>query len=182
MRFAPILPVMFLSACASPGGPYPSLQPRAAEAIDPRVPVERPINDRPITPALAARLAELVAQARGGEAAFEPAVAEAERLAASAGAPQSEGWTVAQEALSAAIAARGPTAVALGDIDALAANALQTQGGIAPNDLAAIQGAGGRSRSARPAPGRPDQGAPGAPRHLADAAARAAGQSAASIA
>ena len=66
---------------------------------------------------------------------------EAERLAANAGAAQSEGWTVAQQALSAAIEARGPTASALGDIDALGANALQTQGGIAPNDLAAIQGA-----------------------------------------
>jgi hypothetical protein len=133
--------VVLLSACAAPGGPYPSLQPRAAEAIDPRVPVERPINDRPVTPALAVRLAELVAQARGGEAAFGPAVAEAERLAANAGAPQSEGWTVAQQALSAAIEARGPTASALGDVDALGATALQTQGGIAPSDLAAIQGA-----------------------------------------
>ena len=82
-----ILPVLVLSACASPGGPYPSLQPRAAETIDPRVPVERPINDRPVTPALAARLSELVVQAHAGEAAFAPAVSEAERLAASAGAP-----------------------------------------------------------------------------------------------
>jgi hypothetical protein len=140
---APLVPTMLLlSACAAPGGPYPSLQPRAAEAIDPRVPVERPINDRPATPALSVRLAELVAQARGGEAAFEPAVAEAARLVANAGAPQSESWTVAQQALSAAIEARGPTASALGDVDALASNALQTQGGIAPNDLAAIQGAG----------------------------------------
>jgi len=137
----PLLTLVLLSACAAPGGPYPSLQPRAAEAIDPRVPVERPINDRPATPALSARLAELVAQARSGEAAFEPAMTEAERLAANAGAAQSEGWTVAQQALSAAIEARGPTASALGDVDALGANALQTQGGIAPNDLAAIQGA-----------------------------------------
>jgi hypothetical protein len=105
------------------------------------VPVERPINDRPASPALTARLAELVAKARGGDAAFAPAIAEAERLAASAGAPQSEGWTVAQQALSAAIEVRGPTAAALGDVDALGASALQAQGGIAPNDLVAIQGA-----------------------------------------
>ena len=38
--------------------------------------------------------------------------------------------------------ARGPTRLALGDIDALGADALQTQGGIAPNDLAAIKSAG----------------------------------------
>src|SRR5215218_5842629 len=56
MRLALFLMTLLLSACASTGGPYPSLQPRAAEAIDPRVPVERPINDRPTTPALAARL------------------------------------------------------------------------------------------------------------------------------
>ena len=139
-RTAPVT-VLLLSACAAPGGPYPSLQPRAAEAIDPRVPVERPINDRPTTPALATRLAELVGRAHGGEAAFEPAAAEAERLAADAGALQTESWTVAQQALSAAIEARAPTATALADVDAIAASALQTQGGIAPNDLTAIQNA-----------------------------------------
>ena len=145
MRKAPLLTMSCLfglSACAAPGGPYPSLQPRAAEAIDPRVPVVRPMNDRPVTPALASRLAELVAQAQTGDAAFEPAAAEAERLAASAGAPLSDGWVAAQQALSVAAAARGPTGTALGDIDALGASLLQTQGGIAPNDLAAIQSAG----------------------------------------
>jgi hypothetical protein len=133
--------VLALGACSSPGGPYPSLAPRPAEAIDPRAPVERPINNRPVTPALANRLAELVAEARRGDAAFAPVAAEAERLAAAAGPPQSDGWTGAQQALSAAIAARAPTVTALGDIDAVGANALQTQGGIAPNDLAAIQSA-----------------------------------------
>jgi hypothetical protein len=135
-----------LAACST-GGPYPSLQPRAAEAIDPRVAVVRPMNDRPVRPALAAQLAALVDQARGGEAAFGPAAAEAERLASAAGAPQSESWIAAQEALSAAIAARRPTAIAQGDIDALGATALQTQGGIAPNDLKAIQTAAGEVAS-----------------------------------
>jgi hypothetical protein len=130
-----------LGACSSPGGPYPSLQPRAADAIDPRLQPVRPMNDRPVKPALAGRLAALVEQARGGEAAFAPAAAEAERLASAAGAPQSESWMAAQEALSAAIAAGRPTALALADIDALGANALQTQSGIAPNDLKAIQSA-----------------------------------------
>ena len=133
---------MALSACTTPGGPYPSLQPRAGEAVDPRLPVERPINDRPVTPALASRLADLVAQARAGDAAFQAAAAEAERLAASAGAPQSEGWIAAQEALTAAIAAAGPTRAALADIDALGATTLQRQGGLAPNDLAAVKNAG----------------------------------------
>ncbi|MES2137812.1 MAG: hypothetical protein V4502_12230 [Pseudomonadota bacterium] len=136
-----ILPVVILGACSAPGGPYPSLQPRAAEAIDPRIPVVRPVNDRPVSAGLAGRLAELVSQARAGEAAFGPAAAEADRLAAVAGGQGSEGWTIAQQALSAAIAAAKPTAEAIADIDAIAANALAAQGGIAPNDLAAIKDA-----------------------------------------
>ena len=141
MRALAILLIIGLSACSAPGGPYPSLQPRAGEAIDPRVPVVRPINDRPLTGSLAAQLSVLVDQARGGNAAFDSAAGEAERLAAGAGAPQSEGWIAAQEALTAAIAARKATATALGDIDGLAAAALQANAGIAPNDLAAIKSA-----------------------------------------
>lgn len=140
MRAAALLPIVLtVAACSSTGGPYPSLQPRAAERIDPRLPVERPINDRPATPALTARLDALVADARSGNAAFETAMSEAERLAAAAGAPQGDGWVAAQEALSAAVAARRPVSEALSEIDAIGANALQTQGGLAPNDLAAIQ-------------------------------------------
>jgi hypothetical protein len=139
MRRTALLSIAALSACSAPGGPYPSLQPRAAEAIDPRVPVVRPVNDRPVTASLAERLGSLVSQAQANNSAFDNAAAEAERLATAAGAPQSDGWIVAQEALTAAIAARQPTAQALGDIDALAASLLQTQGGIAPSDLAAIQ-------------------------------------------
>jgi hypothetical protein len=143
MRSVLFLTVLVLGGCSSAGGPYPSLQPRAAEAIDPRLQPVRPINERLVAPALATQLAALVDQARGGDAAFEPAVANAEQLAAAASAPQSESWIAAQEALSAAIAARKPTATAQADIDALAARALQTQGGIAPNDLKAIQNAAG---------------------------------------
>jgi hypothetical protein len=139
MRTALCLTILALSACSAPGGPYPSLRPRAAEAIDPRLPVVRPMNERPVSPALAARLSALVEQARAGNAAFESAIGEAERLAAAAGTPQSEGWIAAEEALSTAIAARKPTATALADIDDVAGTALQKQQGIAPNDLAAIQ-------------------------------------------
>ena len=133
-----LLSTIAMSACSA-GGPYPSLRPRAAEAIDPRIQPVGPINDRPATPALTAQLSALVGQARAGEAAFGPAAAEAERLAAVAGASQSESWIAAQVALSAAIAARKPTALAQADVDALGATALQTHGGIAPNDLDAIK-------------------------------------------
>jgi hypothetical protein len=128
-----------LAACSAPGGPYPSLQPRVAESIDPRLQPPAPVNDRPARPALISQLAALVDQARSGDAAFGTAITTAERLASAAGAPHSEGWIAAQEALSAAIAARKPTAVAQADIDAIGATALQTQGGIAPNDLKATQ-------------------------------------------
>lgn len=130
-----------VAACSAPAGRYPSLQPRAAEAIDPRLQPPAPVNDRPAKPALVSQLAALVGEARSGDAAFAPAIANAEQLASAASAPHSEGWIAAQEALSAAIAARKPTAVAQADIDAIGATALQTQGGIAPNDLKAIQAA-----------------------------------------
>jgi hypothetical protein len=131
-----------LAACSSPGGPPPSLLPRAAEAIDPRVPVVKPMNARPVDAALARRLAELVETARSGDGAFAEAASAAERLAEGAGAPQSESWIAAQEALSAAVSAREPIARALGDIDAIGADRLHSQGGLAPADLAAIRGAG----------------------------------------
>ena len=138
----PIIASLGLSACTTPGGPYPSLQPRAGEAVDPRVPVVRPMNDRPVTPSLASRLAGLVGQAHEGDAAFQPAADEAQRLANAAGAKQSESWIAAQVALSAAVAARGRTSSALSDIDTLGATTLQSQGGLAPSDLAAIKSAG----------------------------------------
>jgi hypothetical protein len=144
MRTAAIfyaLAAVAVGGCVRTVGPSPSLAPRAAEAIDPRVPVPSVVNTRPVGSALAARLTELVAQARQGDRAFEPLAARAQQLASAAGNPQTESWVVAQEALSAAIAARGPTARALGDIDALGADALERQGGIAPADFAALQGA-----------------------------------------
>src|SRR2546423_3370242 len=82
MRRVALLPIIALSACSAPGGPYPSLQPRAAEAIDPRVPVSRPVNDRPTTPALVGRLSGLVGAARSGDSAFDGAASQAERLPA----------------------------------------------------------------------------------------------------
>lgn len=130
-----------LAACSAPGGPFPSLQPRAAEAVDPRLPVERPMNPRPVTPALAATLDRLVIDARAGDSAFARDMTAAETLTRVAGPAHSESWIAAEEALTAAIAARGPTARALGDVDALGGERLETQGGIAPADFAAIKAA-----------------------------------------
>ena len=107
------------AGCTGPSGDIPSLQTRAAESMDPRIPVERPLNDRPAEPALVARLGALVAEARAGEARFAAAIEAAERAADGAGAPQTESWIVAQEALSGAVEARGAAAVALGAIDSV---------------------------------------------------------------
>jgi hypothetical protein len=130
-----------IAGCAAAPGPAPSLAPRSAEAIDPRVPVPGGIVRRPADPALTARLAQLVGLARQGESAFAAAAGDAQRLAAAAGPPRSESWVVAQQALSAAVAARGPTTRALGDIDGIAAATVARQSGIAPADLAAIEAA-----------------------------------------
>jgi len=136
--FAILTTAMALAGCASSAAP-PSLLPRPAEAIDPRVDVVRPMNDRPVNASLAGQLAALVSQARSGDAAFGPAAAEAQRLATSAGAPQSESWIAAEEALSRAVAAKEATARALGDIDSLGGDRLQANSGMAPSDLAAVQ-------------------------------------------
>ncbi|MEO6360997.1 MAG: hypothetical protein ABIO43_10550 [Sphingomicrobium sp.] len=131
--------VVPLACCAPVGPPPPSLAPRTAEAIDPRLPVSPASSPRPVDPVLATRLAALVRQARAGDDRFRVAAAEADQLARSAGPARSESWVVAQEALSGASAARAETSRALADIDAIAASALQTQGTLAPADLSAIQ-------------------------------------------
>lgn len=127
------------AGCTGLSGDIPSLQTRASESMDPRLPVERLLNDRPADPALIARLGTLVAEAQAGEPRFEAAIGAAKRAAEAAGAPQSESWIVAQEALSGAVEARGAAAVALASIDSLGASLLATQGGLAPSDKQAIE-------------------------------------------
>jgi hypothetical protein len=141
VRSSAFLAALMLAGCSNPAGSGPSLAPRSAESIDPRVPVVSNAVPQPVNADLAGRLADLIAAARRGEGAFNQAIGEARRLAAGAGRAQSEGWIVAQQALSAAVAARAPTTRAIGDIDAIAAAALARQGGLAPADLAAIEAA-----------------------------------------
>lgn len=136
-----LIAMVAASGCSAPPSAAPSLAPRAAEDIDPRVLVVGSVDTRPVDPALAARLAQLIAQAISGEGSFRSAAAEAERLAALAGPRESESWIVAQQAVSAAVAARAPTAQALADIDGTAAAALKAKGDLSPADLAAIEAA-----------------------------------------
>ncbi len=139
-RFPFLVLIAALAAgCAGPSGDIPSLQPPAAERIDPRQPVGHPVNDRPADAALVGRLEALVGQARAGVAGFDAAIADARRAADGAGAPQSESWIVAQETLSGAVKAREAAANAMGAIDAIGAELLVAQGGLAPSDLAVVQ-------------------------------------------
>ena len=142
MRLAALIPIALLSGCSASGVYAPSLARRAAEAIDPRVPIPATPPSGPADATLVRRLNALVAEARAGDAAFRAAADEAERLAAGAGDPQSESWVVAQQALSGAIAARAPVTKALGDIDAIAAGELARRGGMAPADQTAVASAG----------------------------------------
>lgn len=131
---------MLLSACTA-ATDAPSLAPRSAEAIDPRVPVPEPTISRTPSAALVRQLEALVAQAVAGDQAFTPLADRASQLADSAGQKESETWVVAQQALSAAVAARAPVAIAVGDIDALGAQRIQALGGIGAADLKAIDSA-----------------------------------------
>ena len=133
---------LLLAACSTaPSSHEPSLAPRAAEAIDPRVPIPNEVVAGPADPALAARIAELMGQVRSGDAAFQAAAQNTEALASAAGPAQSESWIVAQEALSGLVAARGSVSRAIADLDALASERLAASGGILPGDLAAINAA-----------------------------------------
>ncbi len=143
MRGLALFPILTITACAAPTN-APSLAPRPAEAIDPRVPVPEPVLATNPDPALVARLDSLVVQAQAGDAAFAPLAEQARTLARASGAAQSESWVVAQQALSAAIAARRPVAQAVGDVDAMAADTVDSLGGIGAANLKAIKSAAAR--------------------------------------
>jgi hypothetical protein len=139
MRPSLLLLPLLAAGCAASQSHEPSLAPRAAEAIDPRIPIPVDPVAGPVDATLAARLAELLAQVRQGHAAFDAAASETASLAAAAGAAQTDSWVEAQQSLSALIAARAPVTQAVADIDALTAARLIAAGGVASGDLAAIQ-------------------------------------------
>jgi hypothetical protein len=141
MRASALGIIIVLNACTTPATNAPSLAPRAAESIDPRLPIGNAAPIRPPSAALVSRLNALVEQAKSGDFTFQTAAAEAERLAAAAGDQQSESWVVAQQALSVAVAAREPVTKALGDIDAIGSNRLATSGAMAAADQEAMTAA-----------------------------------------
>ena len=143
MRSFPlILAIGLLAGCSVPNaGPEPSLVPRPAEAIDPRVPIPGDVPRGEADQALVARLNQLVAQVRTGAPAFDARLEEANRLAAGAGPQASESWVAAQSALSLLVEQYGLTTRAAADIDELAADRLETRKWITPADQAVISSA-----------------------------------------
>ena len=126
-----------LAGCISPG-PFPSLAQRPGE----NEPIEEPVRTAPVVAddaRLAARLAELVGQARQGMAAFNTAYGPAERLARNAGASGSDSWVEAQQALSRLEASRGETTAAASDLDQL--NRARADQPTSAEDQAAIDSA-----------------------------------------
>ena len=130
-----------LAACqtAIPRG-EPSLAPRSAEAIDPRLPVEAAVDARPADAALLGRIAELLRDARASAAAFAAAAPAARAAAAAAGAPQSESWIAAQLALSQLERTRAPFTRAFAELDEMRAATART-GNASAADLAALDAA-----------------------------------------
>jgi len=143
MRVLPFLVTLTLTGCAAATN-APSLAPRPAEAIDPRVAVPEPHIPTTPTASLVQQLDSLVAQAVAGDQDFTPLAERARQLAEAAGPKESESWIVAQQALSAAVAARISVTSAVGDIDALGATRIQQLGGIGAADLKAIDAAASR--------------------------------------
>ncbi len=139
-RFALCIPLLLFATCSAPEV-YPSLEARANEAIDPRLPIDPAPSPGALDPALADRLAAAVGAARGGVAEFNRLAAIAERAAAAAGPRQTESWIVAQQALSALVAQHGVTTRAAGDVDELAAERIEAARWIAPANRAAIEDA-----------------------------------------
>jgi len=144
--FAPLF-ALGLIGCAASSVTEPSLAPRPAEAIDPRLPIASEPTLGPVDAALATRLAQLVAEGNSGAAVFDAQVVSARALVEAAGPAQSESWIVAQQALSGLEAARARSTRALADVDAIAAARIQRGAGLTAADRGAVEAASGTLRA-----------------------------------
>jgi hypothetical protein len=141
MRNLVALALLLAAGCSSTTGREPSLAPRPAEAIDPRLPIPDTVPVGPVNAELAQQLEALVDTARAGVPRFNAQETEATRLSAAAGPTESESWIAAQQALSRLVEQHGVTTRVAADIDALAANRLEGQHWIRPADQQAIAAA-----------------------------------------
>jgi len=128
-----------LGACSKSTLNPPSLAPRDAEKIDPRIPVEHPIVKRGANLTLAGKLAALLNEAEQGDTKYRAALGPAERAVGAADKTRGEAWITAQQLLSALQSARAPTTRAAAAMDALAGDAVKADSGIDADELDAIQ-------------------------------------------
>ena len=118
MKASCILLAALLAGCVSQG-PFPSLAPRPGEREDW---TEEPVRAAPAVaddPALRARIAAPLEEARQGAREFDADLAPAERAAAHAGAEGSDSWIEAQQAISRVEAAQARTGEALTELHQL---------------------------------------------------------------
>ncbi|ANY20153.1 hypothetical protein A6F68_01640 [Tsuneonella dongtanensis] len=117
-----LIPAALLAACATPGN-YPSLAQRPAERVEGTFQPDDAVSEvpAPVQPSadLAARLADLVAQAEAGHREFQASTPAAERLAGNSGGTASDSWAAAQVALADLDSIRSRVAVALAELDSL---------------------------------------------------------------
>ena len=140
-RFTLIGLIVLAPACSTGPSIEPSLAPRAAEAIDPRVPIAAEVPHGTLDAGLVDQLSALVGSVRGALPEFQAREAEAGRLAAAAGPMASESWIAAQQALSRLVEQYGVTTRAAADIDRLASARLAQRRWIEPADREAIAAA-----------------------------------------
>lgn len=139
---SPLIALPLIMACTpTTVGPEPSLAPRPAEAIDPRLPIPSDVGAGQADPALASQLAQLVGEAQAGVQSFASKQADADRLAGAAGPMASETWVAAQQALSLLIEQHGVTTRVAANIDELGSSRLHGQRWIRPADQQAIASA-----------------------------------------
>ena len=144
MRFIALSLLVLASGCAPHRVSLEGLRPRAAEAIDPRLPIpSKPVAGAP-SAALPDRVAALERRADQGAAAFAALLPQANAAAARAGANGSESWIEAQQLISALVGARGPVTLALGDLDELAAETVAARGDLSVADRALVSAAAAR--------------------------------------
>jgi len=141
MRLILLLALTFVASACSAPGVYPSLTPRTAEGIDPRVPIDAAPSAGTLDARTSAALREAVSDARRGIAEFNRLATAAAGLAAAAGPRQSESWIAAQQALSALGAQHGVTTNAAATIDALAAEGIDQRRWLTPATQSAIEAA-----------------------------------------
>ena len=137
-RLLPCLLAILAAACV-PEGDFPSLAQRPGERDLSTEEPARAEVEVPDDAELRSRLATLRQQAGAGDRAFDAAYGGAAAAVAAAGAPESDSWVEAQQALSRLEAERAPTMGALADLDAIAMERI----GVATSaaDFAAINAA-----------------------------------------